>query len=221
MKILVLGASGGSGRAAVEQLLARGHEVTVFARQVDASATPPRLRYVQGDALDAPAIEQVVAGQDAVVVTLGIRENALRVRLFGPARTRLDVRSAGTRNVITAMQKHGVRKLVVQTSYGVGATRDKLGFVNRLFFKIVLKPQIEDTELQNDAVSVSDLDWVLVQPVHLTDAEDDVPAFVSLSGETGEMQVSRRSLGRFLADAVSDVRFVRQTVSVSGARAHS
>lgn len=217
MNILVLGATGGSGRAAVEQLLARGHEVTVFARQVNASAPPPRLRYVQGDALDAGAIEQAVAGQDAVLITLGIRENPLLVRLFGPARTPLDVRSAGTRNVIAAMQKHGVRKLVVQTSYGVGATRDRVGFVDRLFFKLVLKPQIEDTELQNDEVSVSDLDWVLVQPVHLTDAEDDAPAFVSLSGETGKMQVSRRSLGRFLADAVSDARFVRQTVSVSGA----
>jgi putative NADH-flavin reductase len=220
MKVLVLGASGGSGQAAVEQLLTRGHNVTVFARQVDASAAArERLHRVQGDALDARAVEQAVLGQDAVVVTLGIRENPLRVRLFGPARTRLDVRSAGTHNVITAMRKHGVRRLVVQTTYGVGATRDKLDFVTRLFFSLILKPQISDTELQNAAVVSSDLDWVLVQPVHLTDADDDTAAFASTVGETGAMRISRRSVGRFLADAVGSATFLRQTVSLSGARA--
>jgi nucleoside-diphosphate-sugar epimerase len=220
MKVLVLGASGGSGHAAMEQLLARGHEVTVFTRKMDANGLArQRLRWVQGDALDARAVERAVSGQDAVVVTLGIRENPLRVRLFGPARTRLDVRSAGTHNVIAAMRKHGVRKLVVQTSYGVGSTRDKLDFVNRLFFSLILKPQIADTELQDAAVATSGLDWVLVQPVHLTDADDDTPAFASTVGETGAMQISRRSVGRFLAEAVGDATFLRQTVSLSGTRA--
>ena len=220
MKVLVLGASGGSGHAAVEQLLTRGHDVTVLARQVDAGATTrERLQRVQGDALDMRAVEQAVLGQDAIVVTLGIRENPLRVRLFGPARTRLDVRSAGTHNVIEAMRKHGVRRLVVQTSYGVGATRAKLDFINRLFFRLIHKPQIADTELQNAAVASSDLDWVLVQPVHLTDADDDTAAFVSTEGKTGVMHISRRSVGRFLADAVGDATFLRQTVSLSGSSA--
>jgi putative NADH-flavin reductase len=221
MKVLVLGATGGSGRAAVEHLLAAGHNVTVFARtaveqNVDARA-PQRLRYFQGDALDPAAVEQAVAGHDAVVVTLGIRENALRVRLLGPARTPLDVRSAGTRHVIAAMRKHGVRRLVVQTTYGVGETRDKLGLIDRLFFTLILKPQIADTELQNQEVSASDLDWVIAQPVHLTDAEEDAAPFVSTAGETKKLKVSRGSVGRFLADAVASPAFVRKTVSVSGA----
>lgn len=216
MKVLVLGATGGSGRAAVESLLAAGHEVTVFTRAAQGGLTAQRLHFFQGDALDAGAVECAVAGHDAVVVTLGIRENALRVRLLGPARTPLDVRSAGTRNVMAAMRKHGVRRLVVQTTYGVGETRDKLGFVDRLFFSLILKPQIADTELQNREVESSDLDWVIAQPVHLTDADDDAPPFVSTWGETGELKVSRKSVGRFLADAVQSPAYLRKTVSVSG-----
>lgn len=217
MKVLVLGATGGSGRAAVEHLLAAGHEVTVFARTEPGASSAARLRFVQGDALDPAAVERAVAGQDAVVVTLGIRENALRVRLFGPARTPLDVRSAGTRHVIAAMRKHGVRRLVVQTTYGVGETRDRLDFVNRLFFSLILKPQIADTEIQNAVVIESDLDWVLAQPVHLTDGAEDALPFVSTAGDTGKMKVSRRSVGRFLADAVVSSAYVRKTVSLSGA----
>jgi len=166
--------------------------------------------------MNAADVERAIEGRDAVVVTLGISENPLRVRLQGAARTALDVRSAGTRNVIAAMQKHGVRKLVVQTTYGVGETRGMLRLVDKLFFQLILKPQIADTEKQNQDVTASDLDWVIVQPVHLTDGPDDDMPFVSTGGETGRMKVSRKSVGRFLAHAVENPTFVRQSVAVSG-----
>jgi len=217
MKVLVIGSTGGSGRAAVQQLLARSHEVTAFTRGV-AQAFPshPRLRIAQGDVLNEDSVLAAVVGQDAVVVTLGIRENPLRVRLWGSQRTPIDVRSAGTRNVISAMRQAGVRRLVVQTSYGVGATRDRLGWIDGLIFSLVLKPQITDTELQNEDVVQSGLDWVLAQPVHLTDdAVADEP-FLSTMGDTALMKVSRNSVGRFLAEAVEGLRFVHQQVALSG-----
>lgn len=217
MKVLVFGASGGSGRAAVEHLLARGHAVSAFVRTLPPGTARDRTRYVQGDVMNAADVERAVAGHDAVIVTLGISENPLRVRLFGPARTPSDVRSAGTGNVIAAMQKQGVRRLVVQTSYGVGETRARLRFIDRLIFALILKPQIADTEIQNQAVEACTLDWLLVQPVHLTNgAENDLP-FASTSGDTGVMKLSRRSVGRFLADAVQDASLARRTIALSGA----
>jgi uncharacterized protein YbjT (DUF2867 family) len=217
MKVLVLGSTGGSGRAAVEQLLAQGHEVTAFARRAEGlGSSAGRLRVALGNAMRASDVERAVEGQDAVIVTLGIRENPLRVRLLGPARTPLEIRSAGTRNVIAAMRKHRVRKLVVQTSYGVGDTRERLGFVDRFFFALLLKPQIADTEVQNRDVIASGLDWVIVQPVHLSDAPArDMPR-VSTSGEIGKNVVSRRSVGRFLAHAVVSQDFVGKSVALSG-----
>ena len=171
--------------------------------------------------MNAADVERAVQGQDAVVVTLGISENALKVRLRGTSHTPRDVRSAGTRNVIAAMQKHGVRKLVVQSSYGVGETREKLGFVDRLFFALILKPQIADTEKQEVRVRASGLDWVLVQPVHLTDGEEDEMPAYSTDGQVVLLKVSRHSVGRFLAEAVSDPRFVGRSVAVSGATGRS
>lgn len=217
MKILVFGATGGSGRAAMEHLVLQGHEVTAFTRQAPAgSEDTERVRYVSGDVMNATDVEHAVAGQDAVIVTLGIRENALRVRVFGPARTPLDVRSAGTRNVIDAMRKHGVRKLVVQTSYGTGDTRDRLGLVDKLFFDLILKPQIADTEKQHDDVLASGLDWVIVQPVHLTDAPDSDMPYASTAGEVMTLKVSRNSVGRFLAHSAQTPDFDRKSVSLSG-----
>ena len=218
MKVLVVGATGGSGRAATEALLAAGHEVTAFARHAERLAVrSERLRLVNGDAMNPADVDAAVRGQDAVVVTLGISENPLRVRMLGPARTPLQVRSAGTRNVIAAMRRHGVRRLVAQTSYGVGSTRDRLRLVDRLFFELLLKPQIADTEVQDREVSGSGLDWVIAQPVHLTDEARDEDPFVSASGQTGRMKVSRRSVGRFLARAVREPALVGKSLALSGA----
>jgi uncharacterized protein YbjT (DUF2867 family) len=218
MKIAVIGATGGSGRAAVEFLLAAGHQVTAFARTPERLGMDhPSLRLQSGDALSPSDVERAVAGQDAVVVTLGITENPLRVRVLGPAKTPLDVRSRGTEHVIAGMRRHGVRRLIVQTSYGVGTTRERLRFVDRLFFALLLKPQIADTEVQNQLVSECGLEWTLIQPVHLTDAADDAMPFASASGETARMSLSRRSVGRFLASTAESSGFVGQTVALSGA----
>jgi uncharacterized protein YbjT (DUF2867 family) len=79
MKVLVVGATGGSGRAAIDELLRRGHEVTAFSRHATTlEAVPGQLRAINGDAIDPAAVDRVVRGQQAVIVTLGISENALR-----------------------------------------------------------------------------------------------------------------------------------------------
>lgn len=218
MKIAVIGATGGSGRAAVSWLLAAGHQVTAFARRPERlEIESEQLQRLSGDALQADDVERAVAGQDAVVITLGITENPLRVRLLGPARTPLDVRSRGTQQVIGAMRRHGVRRLIVQTSYGVGATRQRLRFVDRLIFALLLKPQMADTELQNQLVSECGLEWTLVQPVHLTDAPTTEMPFSSVTGETARMSLSRQSLGRFLAHAAVCGGLVGESVALSGA----
>jgi uncharacterized protein YbjT (DUF2867 family) len=216
MKVLVFGATGGSGRAAVQQLSAQGHEVTAFTRRASTDQVLRAVQQVHGDVMNASDVERAVQGHDAVVVTLGISENPLRVRMFGPARTPMAVRSVGTRHIIDAMRKHGIRKLVVQTTFGVGDTRDRLGFADRMFFELLLKPQIADTEVQNSVVADSGLDWTLVQPVHLTDGSDDAQPFVSATGEVGSLKVTRNSVGRVLAQAATTPTFVGKSLAVSG-----
>ncbi len=219
-KILVVGATGGSGRAAVEHLLRKGHEVTAFSRHADGLVIDsPRFTAINGDVTVPADVDRAVCGHDAVVVTLGIAENPLRVRLLGAARTPNNVRSTGTRNVIDAMGRHGVRRLIVQSSFGVGPTRERLRWVERLFFGLLLKPQIADTEVQETVVRESGVEWVLVQPVHLTDdAADDMP-FASVSGDVEQWAVSRASVGRFLSHAAEVPDYVGQSVALSGAAA--
>jgi uncharacterized protein YbjT (DUF2867 family) len=216
-KVLIVGATGGSGRAAIQELLNAGHEVTAFSRRADGlTGFSDAMTIFNGDVTNREDVDRAVRGHDAVIVTLGISENPLSVRLRGSARTPLDVRSTGTRNVIAAMRTHGVRRLVVQSSFGVGETRNNLGLIDRLFFSLVLKPQIADTEVQELEVRTSGLDWVLAQPVHLTDDTGTGMPFASADGQVRDMKISRKSVARFLVHAAHVPDYVGQSVALSG-----
>src|ERR1700694_6035957 len=102
MKVLILGATGSLGRQLVEKVLQGGHQVTVLARD-PSRVVPrdPRIRIVQGDVLDPQALDRAVAGQEAVIYSIGGR-NRRPTTLF----------SESTRLLIASMEKHGVRRLV-------------------------------------------------------------------------------------------------------------
>lgn len=216
MKVIVLGATGGTGRATVRELLDGGHEVTAFSRHADSlGLQSERLHTVVGDAMNAADVERAVAGQDAVVVSLGVNDNPVKVQLTHRSKTPLTVCSEGTRNVIEAMKKQGPRRLVVVSAYGVGETRDKVPMLFRFIYRVLLKEQIADKERQEQLIRDSGLDWVIVQPVGLTNAEPKRDAFASARGETRHNIVPRRSVARFLADAIGGSQYVHQSVTLS------
>ena len=95
-------------RLVVEQAAEQGHEVTLLTRNRALVGTPdPRVHVVEGDVFDARAIAPVIAGHDAVVVTLGGGRKG-------------GVRARGTAAIIEAMRATGVRRLVVLSLIGVG-----------------------------------------------------------------------------------------------------
>ncbi|MFD1812922.1 NAD(P)-dependent oxidoreductase [Rhodococcus gannanensis] len=217
MKVLVVGASRGTGAAAVAELVRDGHEVTAFART--ASAQSEDVRTVTGDVFDPDALGKAMIDQEAVVVILGISDNPFGVRLFRRARTPLDVRSEGTRRVVDAMWDHGIRRLVVQTTYGLGDTFGQLSLPLKLFFRLVLAPQLADSEAQETVVRGSDLDWTIIRPVSLTDGSsggDETPAHVDVDDRIEDLRVTRRQVGRVHADALRHDDWFGATVSVSG-----
>lgn len=213
MKVLVVGASRGSGAEAVAALAQAGHLVTAFSRT--AGPAPEGARVVTGDVFDRDTLAKAVIGQDAVVVTLGISDNPIGVRLFGRATTPLDVRSAGTERVIEAMRTNGVQRLIVQSTYGLGETYSKLSTSLKLFFRLVLKPQLADTERQEGITRNSGLDWTIIRPVALHDGQQAHAAHTDLHDGLHSLRVSRGQVGRVHADAVERAEWIGATVSVS------
>jgi putative NADH-flavin reductase len=210
MKVVIFGATRGVGRHAVERALELGHEVTAFARDPAAmKLVHPRLRIARGDAFDARAVEEAVAGQDAVVSALGSRF---------PKHT--DVCSAGTRNIIRAMEKHGVRRLVAVSSFGVGETRRQVPWPARPFVAAALGRAFADKEVQEREIRASRVDWVIVQPVFLTNgaARGGVRAWTD-ARRTGSWFVSRADVADFVLAQLASDAFVGKAPAIGGAAA--
>ena len=90
-------------------------------------------------------------------------------------------------------------------------------WLDRLFFNLLLKPQIADTEVQEAEVRESGIDWTLARPVHLTDEDSDDMPFASPEGQVREWKISRKGVAQFLADALHAREYVGQSVALSGA----
>ncbi len=225
MDVLVVGGTRGTGLAVVRQLVADGHTVTAFGRTATTAFAghdvgtrvtgAGSVRPVDGDALDPDAVSAAVAGQDAVVVMLGISDNPLAVHWLRRATTALDVRSAGTAVVVEAMRREGVRRLVVQTTYGLGESWANLDLTWRLMFRWVIGRQFADSAAQEQVVRASGLDWTLVRPVSLTDDAPDAPPTVAVDDAVVGMKVARAQVARAVADALAASATVGATLSVS------
>jgi putative NADH-flavin reductase len=159
-RILIVGATGGTGSQLVSQALDRGHKVTAFARAPARVRTlHERLTIAQGDVLDYRSLGTAVVGQGAVLSALGHK------RWFYPNR----ILSTGTRNLVRAMEAHGVRRLVCETALGVGDSRGRAGLYYTLFVAPFILPfYFRDKERQEEIIRGSSLDWVIVRPGLLT-----------------------------------------------------
>lgn len=167
MKIVVFGANGPTGRQVVQQALDEGHAVTAVTRRPGSSPPGgPLLRVVGADVYDPVAVKEAVAGQDAVVSTLGVP--------FG--RKPVTVYSVGLTHITRAMAGHGVARLACVTSTSVSGEESP---GEGLFFRKVLEPFIvgyvgrtvyEDMRRGEEVVSRSDCDWTVVRPAGLFDA---------------------------------------------------
>ncbi len=152
---------------------------------------------------------------NAVIVTLGISDNPFVVRLSRRASSPLDVRSAGTATVVEAMRAQGVRRIVGQSTYGIGAGYRRLPISLKAFFTVVIRPQVRDHERQEGVIRGSGLDWTILRPVVLHDEPAAGPARTTLDDDVPAMRVARAQLAEVLVAAVDRADWVARTVSVS------
>ncbi len=205
MKLVVFGATGGTGQEIVKQSLAQGHQVTAFVRDPAKLALEDGdLKVITGDVHDLDAVRQAVKGQDAVICSLGSAELG-----------RTTVRAEGTANIIKAMRDDPVRRLIVITAMGVGESWSTLSFVNRLFFATVLRSARQDHEKQELYVKDSDLDWTIIRPSGLTDGPLTERYAIGENIQAGTSQISRADVAHAIIKELRDNTFVHKAVTIT------
>ena len=208
MKLLILGATGATGLELMEQALEAGHEVTAFARRPEAvQLKHANLRVHQGGILDYSTVEAAVQGQDAVLSALGVRRLGKNTIL-----------SDGTRNLIEAMEKLRVKRLIVESSLGVGDSRGQLGPVHNWFvLPVLLRNIFADKETQESLVRASRLDWVIVRPAILTNGPrtSRYKAGFAPDNQSIKRKISRADTAEFMLKQLTDDIYLHKTPGLS------
>ena len=208
MKLLIFGSTGGTGRELLTQALEQSHQVTAHARnpaKLD-DIKHANLQVVRGNVLDPASVESAVAGQEAVLSTIGA----------GAVRTTL--RENGTRNIIEAMEKTGVKRLISQSSLGVGDSRANLPFFTKyIIVSVFLRHAFADHERQEAIIKQSSLDWIIVRPPHLTDGSGTGNYRHGFPTTVKRIQgkISRADVADFMLKQLTDDTYLHQTPWVS------
>ena len=204
MKFLLIGATGGTGHEIVKQGLAQGHEVTALVRDPSKiTVSDPHLHLVSGDILKPLEVDAAMAGQGAVICSLGTGVTFKHVTLF----------SDGTQHLLDAMHKHSVRRIVCITGIGAGDSRGHGGF----FYDRVIEPTLlhtiyEDKDRQEALLRHSDTDWIIVRPGQLSNDEATAKyrVLLDLTGITVG-KVARADVAAFVLQQLSRDDFLRKT----------
>ena len=203
-KILVLGATGGTGRLIVAQALARGYDVTALVRSAEKARDLTGAKLIVGDVRDEKALRQALEGRDAVVSALGTPASPFREVTF---------LSSATRALVSAMKSKQVPRLICITGIGAGDSAGHGGFVfDNLIFPLLLRKVYADKNRQEAIVRDSGLDWILVRPSVLNNkpSRDRIRVLADLSGFHGGT-ISRADVARFVLDQVRDDTWVHRS----------
>ena len=203
-KILLIGATGGTGKQILAQALEKGYYVTALVRNSKKQKlTHSNLNVIEGDVLKPESLTTVMHGQDVVISSLGHKH------FFGAS----SILSKGTENVMAAMNKAGIKRFICITALGINDSRFKLGLYYTLFTKLLILPfYFHDKAKQEKLISQSNLDWTIVRPGQLFNGKkrENYLHGEGLGSYILTKMISRADVAHFILKELEENRYVKK-----------
>ena len=208
MKILVIGATGRSGKLLVEYALEKGHEVTAFARNInDYPISEPGLTLFQGDILYPSMIEAALQDHDVVLSVIGIR------KFRGP----ITLLSKGMKNIVSVMEKKGTKRLLTITGAGILQENEHQLILESLSFPPNLLNLSLDHQRVYETLKDSDLDWTLVAPAFMHAGERTQKYVVKPDyyPSPARNEISVEDVADFITKEMEENQFLKKRVGIA------
>src|SRR3954470_22862219 len=203
MKLLILGATGNTGREVLDLALGRHHQVTAFVRSPQKiTRSESNLRVVQGGPFDLAALAKALEGQEGVISTLGLPpRQALRPSHF---------MAESAASIVSAMRTAGVSRLCILSAAVLFPGEG----VQYAFFKWFLQHHARDLEALETVVKASDLEWTIARPPRLVKAPDARYLAARDALPDGAFSATFRGVAAFLLDTAERQEHRRETVGI-------
>jgi uncharacterized protein YbjT (DUF2867 family) len=215
MRVIVFGGSQGLGRQVVQRALADGHRVTVFSRHPKrVGVSHERLQLREGDVRNSESVLSAVKGHRVVICTLG-----LPIRKALPSGRSVAL-SAGTANIIEAMERHRSKRLILETAIGTGGSQRQISRIYRFALRVILRHLYREKDQQEALVRQSKLEWLIVRPATMTNGPATGQYLVNPPMSFGMFtHISRADAADFIVRQLTEKEYLGKAVTVTYPRA--
>lgn len=207
MKIIVFGASGKTGLEVCKLASKKGYDVIGFDIYKNEQLVGlDNFKFIKGSVLNADEVDQVVKGVDAVVSELGVKIGS-----------KLPLLSKGNKNIISAMHKRKIKRLITQSAFGALESHKKLPFYYKIIHKLLLGPMSKDKNIMERELQHSNIDYTIIRPVRLTNG---VAKGKFRTGDANlklglNPRVSRKDVALFIMDELENNQFIKKAVTIT------
>lgn len=216
MKILVLGATGRTGRLVVEEALKQGYDLNVLVR--DKNKTPfdtKSIKVFQGTPVRRADLAAAMQGCEVVISALAVAKasDAPWSKLTSPE----NFVSESMKNVIAEADQQGLKRLISISAWGVGDSRKDIPFWLRWMIDYTkLRYVYADHAVQEKLLAASNLTWTAARPVALNDSQKIKTLKVSFNNlPKPSLYISRKSVAKFIVDIVKSDKYDRKNPTIS------
>lgn len=204
MKVALFGASGRTGKEIMIQSLVKGYQVHALVRNLESiDLKDSKLTLTQGDVLDPIAVEKVVKDADVVLVALGARSSK-----------EANVHSTGTQYIVDAMNKNGIKRIVVASSAGLFGAKDSSfvfgNIIRPIFLRKIFAEKLNELEILNKSA----LEWILVRPAALIDGQKTGKYHVTEDKPAGK-NITRADVAAFMLGQLNGSKYIRKMPIIS------
>lgn len=202
VNVLLLGATGPTGRLVLERAMQAGDTVTALARRPEALRdVEDNITVIAGDATSREDLAKAMTGQDAVIATLGTGRGLRANDLFTRA----------AEAVVQAAKQTGVTRLVWLSSFGVGETFRDASMRQKIMYRTLLRDLYQNKAASEAIITSSHLDWTIVYPTSLTNGPARglyrVEERIKMKGLPS---ISRSDVADFICKVVRDEGWIRR-----------
>ncbi|MBB5646071.1 NAD(P)-dependent oxidoreductase [Pedobacter cryoconitis] len=214
-KILILGATGRTGKHAIPMALEKGYEVVALVRNpAKIVVKHDRLTIVEGLPVNIDDIRKAMEGCDVVLSLLSplTRGEAISFRKINAPR----ILEKSMINVVRVMNEYGVKRILILSSVGVGNSWKYTPWYVKVLVRLTnFKVIFADHNAQEDLIQTSGTNWTIARPAGLNENETIGTLAVTYDHTPKPFQMSRKLLAKFFIDNLYSKDFIHKMPMLS------
>ncbi len=216
MKILIIGATGRTGRLIVEEALKQGYDLNVLVRDKNKMPFDSKsIKVYQGTPARRTDLAAAMQGCDVIISALNITRASDAP--WSKAITPEYFITESMKNVIAEAGQQNPKRLITISAWGVGETKTEVPFWFRWLINYTnLRTNYAEHESQEKLLAASNLNWTAVRPVALNDAKKIKTLKVSFNNfPKPSLYISRQSVAKFVVDIIKSDKYDRKSPTIS------